>query len=445
MTSANLRPRWSNLKILFALLYPVQSWALPTSSLPQSQSGLLKSSTGGNLEHRASNMTEIPILALVPAWTATSPTSTSHTSPHTLSAPSNRKEKRQDDCPPLPTTEPSDHATLAQDVFAVQNIARTAPETFARCAPGLLQDSLEFLNGRAPIPALTWSVGLEASARDLVLDQGNTGEIGHSDSQGNSPFDRMARHGDWVAKAAENIMYGSHSGTAVIVDLINDVGVPDKGHRTNIFDSGLLVVGVSCGDHPVYRVMCNLDYAQDFVEYTAQLPSPSTIVIATTAVIPTTSQAFTTETTTTTAAIPTTTTTTTTTISTITTTTFTMKTTTATKTRSNDRKKTTSTVDFPTETASWQTQESEPTPTPRNKKNRSRAAEKAETTTSPSSSDDSVPNDVRRINSESDDDHSEAKETHLEDLKQKLNFLQQLNPEQLVSWLLNHFNEKWRK
>jgi hypothetical protein len=48
--------------------------------------------------------------------------------------------------------------------------------------------------------------------------------------------------------------------------LIIDDGVPDRGHRTTIFNGALNVIGVSCGPHLTFRTMCTMDYAGEFKE-----------------------------------------------------------------------------------------------------------------------------------------------------------------------------------
>lgn len=60
--------------------------------------------------------------------------------------------------------------------------------------------------------------------------------IGHKGSDGSQPFDRAQRYFDSISLYGENIAYGSSKiAIDVLTQLIIDDGVPDRGHRTNIF------------------------------------------------------------------------------------------------------------------------------------------------------------------------------------------------------------------
>jgi uncharacterized protein YkwD len=46
------------------------------------------------------------------------------------------------------------------------------------------------------------------------------------------------------------------SGRDVIESLIVDDGVPDRGHRRNIYEPSSGFVGIACGPHPKYTATC---------------------------------------------------------------------------------------------------------------------------------------------------------------------------------------------
>lgn len=121
------------------------------------------------------------------------------------------------------------------------------------------------LNTRAMGP-LSPSAGLSRAARDLVKDQQNSRRTGHTGSDGSSPFSRMNRYGRWQATAAENIGYGWDNAQWIVLMLLIDDGVPDRGHRINILNPALKKVGVAFGKHGYYRYMAVMDFAGGYAE-----------------------------------------------------------------------------------------------------------------------------------------------------------------------------------
>ena len=127
-----------------------------------------------------------------------------------------------------------------------------------------VREAIAFLRLQAPLRPLSWSDGLWRAARDHTLDQGRTGATGHDGDDGSTMSSRMARYGRWLETAAENIDYGAEDAREVVISLIVDDGVPNRGHRTNIFSPNMRVMGAACGTHAEYRRMCVIDYAGGF-------------------------------------------------------------------------------------------------------------------------------------------------------------------------------------
>lgn len=190
---------------------------------------------------------------------------------------------------PLAAQSPS---RLEQGALEETNLARTNPRAYAayllpmldwfqgdvmyrpgssigiRTTEGraAVREAIAFLRRQKALPALEWSRGLWRAARDHARDLGPSGAMGHEGSDGSTMDQRMTRYGEWQGTAAENIDYGSDEPRQVVISLIIDDGVRNRGHRANIFNPSLRVAGVGCGPHERYRQVCVIDYAGGYEE-----------------------------------------------------------------------------------------------------------------------------------------------------------------------------------
>jgi len=183
-------------------------------------------------------------------------------------------------------------SSLESGVLEELNLARTNPRAYAQFleerlawydgtlmrAPGsrvtvetregtaAVREAIAVLRRMRPQPPLTVSRGMSAGARDHVRDQGRSGETGHTGHDGSGAADRVARYGSWHQSLSENIAYGPPTARDVVIGLIVDDGVPARGHRANLFDPGIRVVGISCGSHTRFRRMCVIVNAGGYAE-----------------------------------------------------------------------------------------------------------------------------------------------------------------------------------
>jgi ankyrin repeat protein/uncharacterized protein YkwD len=187
-----------------------------------------------------------------------------------------------------------DYLTPAEkDVILAVNMARTDPQRYGRevvepllkCFRGTfmlppgdpegeqtnegvspVRELAAYLRGCDPLPPFTPSAGLSLGARDHALDQGRTGAVGHTGSDGSQPVARAQRHGASAGSTGEAITYGRSDGFRAVLDLLIDDGVPDRGHRLGLMEPHLRKAGVAIGPHPRYGSVTVIDCADAYFE-----------------------------------------------------------------------------------------------------------------------------------------------------------------------------------
>ncbi len=166
------------------------------------------------------------------------------------------------------------------------NLLRTDPKAFVAhlqrrrklIAEGSIQtdegvaavdEAIDVLKRTRPLPVLRLSPGLCAAAFDHVKDQAATGQVGHRGSDKSRCWHRANRHGKWRLRIGENIGYGYRIPRDVIVAMVVNDGVKNRGHRNNLLAEGYRAVGVAHGSHPKMRHMCVMVFAAGFIEKTS--------------------------------------------------------------------------------------------------------------------------------------------------------------------------------
>jgi uncharacterized protein YkwD len=183
-------------------------------------------------------------------------------------------------------------SSLEEEIVKEHNLARTHPDKYAAFLeewkpyydgnvlkrPGephiitqegvsAVEEAIRFLREVEPVPTLSPSRGMSLGAQDLVDDAGPRGAVGHTGRDGSQVTDRVNRYGTWQGQVGENISYGGDDAREIVMRLIIDDGVPDRGHRENIFNPNFRVIGVACGSHESqYETMCVITLAADYIE-----------------------------------------------------------------------------------------------------------------------------------------------------------------------------------
>jgi len=166
--------------------------------------------------------------------------------------------------------------SLDTDVLGELNLARTEPRAYAQALedaayrsrasgayddPAAFQEALSFLRRQPSLPPLGADPALEGAAHSHADYQGREGGFGHQGPGGESLGERLRQHGAFSMLMAEDISYGYANPREVVLQLIVDSGVPDRGHRANIFNPAFREAGVGCAPHRVYGAMCVVDFA----------------------------------------------------------------------------------------------------------------------------------------------------------------------------------------
>jgi uncharacterized protein YkwD len=129
-----------------------------------------------------------------------------------------------------------------------------------------VDEAIRFLKASSPLGPLQPSHGLSLGAKDHVLDLTSRGTSGHRGSDGSLPHERISRYGTWTDTVGEAILFQVTTAREMVLDLIVDDGVPDRGHRKNVFEPGFQVAGVAISPQTGLEGFCVIDYAGGFAD-----------------------------------------------------------------------------------------------------------------------------------------------------------------------------------
>ena len=99
-----------------------------------------------------------------------------------------------------------------------------------------------------------------------MLDTGAKGFVQHESSDGTPVKERLKKYGKIVTCYGENLSYHCETAMDVLLQLLVDDGVPNRGHRENLFNPDFRCCGVFSGPHKDFDTMAVIDYAAAFVK-----------------------------------------------------------------------------------------------------------------------------------------------------------------------------------
>jgi uncharacterized protein YkwD len=184
---------------------------------------------------------------------------------------------------------------LEREIIDEMNLARTEPQKYAAfieeykkyyngnrlTIPGrqkaivtnegitAVDEAITYLRATQPLPGFEVARGVCSAASDHAKDLAGKGFTGHRGSDGSTPNARVDRYGQWEAAIGETVVYEVSTARQIIISLIIDDGVPNRGHRRNIFDANYHVTGISVSDPLTFGSKCVIDYVGGFKEKAA--------------------------------------------------------------------------------------------------------------------------------------------------------------------------------
>lgn len=189
-------------------------------------------------------------------------------------------------------------APLESEIIDEVNLARMEPQKYAAFVeeykkyykgnqlmlPGYSQpmttfegvaavdEAVNFLRAAKPLPPLQIVKGLCLAAKDHALDLAVKGTTGHKGSDGSTPNTRMDRYGRWESVTGESIVYDVTTPRQVVIGMIIDDGIANRGHRRNIFDSNHHVAGININTSPPHGAKCVINFSGGFTDKSAAAP-----------------------------------------------------------------------------------------------------------------------------------------------------------------------------
>lgn len=131
----------------------------------------------------------------------------------------------------------------------------------------VVYEAIEFVKKQKPLPPFQFSKGLYLASETHCRDIGKHGLASHKGSDGSILSQRIDQFGRWRVLVAENIAFNDNLAEDILINFLLDDGNVNRGHRENLFNGKLRVMGVACGGHSVHSHCCVVTFAGRMEEY----------------------------------------------------------------------------------------------------------------------------------------------------------------------------------
>lgn len=128
-----------------------------------------------------------------------------------------------------------------------------------------VREAIKFLGQQQPKRQLNWNNELYLAAKQHVSDTGVKGLVQHESSDGKTVKERLKQYGKIVTCYGENLSFHTETPMEVVLQSIVDDGVPNRGHRENLFNPEFRVMGCYSGHHKDFDHMSTIDFCAAFV------------------------------------------------------------------------------------------------------------------------------------------------------------------------------------
>lgn len=139
-------------------------------------------------------------------------------------------------------------------------------------------EAIEFLKKQKPVPKLKHDERLSKACEDHVRDLGPKGLASHEGYNGSTVYDRIEKYIEWDNICCENVDLGGITADDILVNLLVDDGVPDRGHRKNIFNSELKYFGTASGSHKEFGIITIINYTGGIRDLGEEFPDISNFI-----------------------------------------------------------------------------------------------------------------------------------------------------------------------